>query len=67
MAIIKISLHLICYAYTLGIPSPKTEMDGSMVGHAYWEENKLEEIKQYCERDVVTVAQIYLRLNTCQY
>ena len=51
-------------AYTLGIPSPKTVMDGSMVGQAYWEENKLEEIKQYCERDVVTVAQIYLRLNS---
>lgn len=50
-------------AYTLGIPSPKTEMDGSMVGQAYWEEDRLEQIKQYCERDVVTVAQIYLRLN----
>ena len=50
-------------AYSLGIPSPKGEMDGSMVGRAYWEENRLEQIKQYCERDVVTVAQIYLRLN----
>ena len=50
-------------AYSLGIPSPKTVMDGSMVGLAYWQENRLEEIKQYCERDVVTVAQIYLRLH----
>ena len=50
-------------AYTLGIPSPKETMDGSMVGHAYWGENRLEEIKQYCERDVVTVAQVFLRLN----
>jgi len=50
-------------AYTLGIPSPKEEMDGSMVGRAYWEEDRLEQIKQYCERDVVTVAQIYLRLH----
>ncbi len=50
-------------AYTLGIPSPKGAMDGSMVGNAYWEENRLEEIKQYCERDVVAVAQVYLRLN----
>lgn len=50
-------------AYTLGIPSPKNEMDGSKVGQAYWQEDRLEEIKQYCERDVVTVAQVYLRLN----
>lgn len=50
-------------AYCLGIPSPKAVMDGSMVGPAYWEEDRLEEIKQYCERDVVTVAQIYLRLH----
>lgn len=50
-------------AYTLGIPSPKEQMDGSKVGHAYWHEDRLEDIKQYCERDVVTVAQVYLRLN----
>lgn len=50
-------------AYTLGIPSPKESMDGSKVGHAYWHEDQLDLIKQYCERDVVTVAQVYLRLN----
>jgi DNA polymerase elongation subunit (family B) len=50
-------------SYSLGIPSPKTVMDGSMVGQAYWADDRLEEIKQYCERDVVTVAQIYLRLH----
>jgi len=50
-------------AYTLGIPSPKEQMDGSKVGHAYWHDDQLEQIKQYCERDVVTVAQVYLRLN----
>lgn len=49
-------------AYTLGIPSPKEQMDGSKVGHAYWHEDRLEEIRQYCERDVLTVAQVYLRL-----
>lgn len=50
-------------AYSLGIPSPKEQMDGSKVGHAYWHEDRLEEIRQYCERDVVTAAQVYLRLN----
>lgn len=49
-------------SHTLGLPSPKDEMDGSMVGHYYWEKGALEEIKKYCEKDVVTVAQVYLRL-----
>ncbi len=49
-------------SYSLGIPSPKENLDGSKVGQCYWEENDLEKIKQYCERDVVTVAQVYLRL-----
>lgn len=49
-------------AYTLGIDSPKENLDGSKVGNCYWEEKDLEKIKQYCERDVVTVAQVYLRL-----
>ena len=50
-------------AYTLGIPSPKEQMDGSKVGHAYWHEDHLEQIRQYCERDVLTTAQVYLKLN----
>lgn len=49
-------------AYTLGIPSPKEGMDGSGVGSAYWAEKRLDDIRQYCERDVLTVAQIFLRL-----
>jgi DNA polymerase elongation subunit (family B) len=49
-------------AFTLGIPSPKENLDGSKVGQCYWEENDLLKIKQYCERDVVTVAQVFLRL-----
>jgi len=50
-------------AYTLGIPSPKEQLDGSKVGNAYWHDDQLEQIKAYCERDVLTVAQVYLRLN----
>jgi hypothetical protein len=50
-------------AFTLGIPSPKENLDGSKVGHTYWVDGELEKIKEYCERDVVTVTQVYLRLN----
>jgi len=32
-----------------------------MVRDVYYEENDLERIVQYCERDVVTVAQVFLR------
>lgn len=49
-------------AYVLGIPSPKDDIDGSMVRDVYYEEKDLDRIVSYCERDVVTVAQIFLRL-----
>ena len=53
-------------AHTLNIPSPKSDMDGSLVGAAYWQEDALEQIRMYCERDVLTVAQVYLRLHGLQ-
>ena len=55
------SLDLLAHAF--GIPSPKDDIDGSQVGHVYHEEHDLERIKRYCEKDVLTVAQVYLRLN----
>jgi hypothetical protein len=38
-------------------------MDGSMVGTVYWTERNLERIARYCEKDVIALAQIYLRMN----
>ena len=49
-------------AHVLGIPSPKDDMDGSMVRDVYYEEQDLERIITYCELDVVTTAQVFLRL-----
>tara|TARA_R110002020_G_scaffold259768_2_gene473810 strand:- start:161947 stop:162660 length:714 start_codon:yes stop_codon:yes gene_type:complete len=46
----------------LNIPSPKTDIDGSEVRDVFYEENDLNRIVLYCERDVVAVAQIILRL-----
>ena len=54
------SLNLL--ARTLGIPTPKDDIDGSMVGDVYWKEKNLDRIVTYCQKDVVTVAQVYLRL-----
>ena len=49
-------------AHVLGVPSPKEDIDGNMGRDVYYEENDLERIVQYCERDVITVAQVFLRL-----
>ena len=49
-------------ANILGIPSPKEDIDGSMVRHVYYVEQNLDRIIAYCELDVVTTAQVFLRL-----
>jgi DNA polymerase elongation subunit (family B) len=43
------------------IPSPKTEIDGSMVAGVYYEEKNLPKIVKYCENDVLAVAQLMMR------
>ncbi len=48
--------------HVLGIPSPKEDIDGSMVRQVYYEDKDLDRIIEYCERDVITVAQVLLRL-----
>lgn len=55
------SLNLLAHA--LGIPTPKDDIDGSMVWQVYWEEKNLQRIVNYCQKDVITVAQILLRLS----
>jgi DNA polymerase elongation subunit (family B) len=44
------------------IPSSKAEMDGSQVNTVYHDENNLEKIALYCRRDVVVLAQLFLKL-----
>ena len=34
----------------------------SEVGRVYWEENDLEKIVRYCQKDVVALVQVYQRL-----
>ncbi len=55
------SLNLL--AHSLGIQTPKDDIDGSMVWEVYWKEKNLPRIVTYCQKDVVTVAQIFLRMN----
>lgn len=45
----------------LGIPSPKESLDGSKV-YPYYRAGKLDEICEYCKRDVESVRAVYRRL-----
>ena len=46
------------------IPTPKDDIDGSMVCDIYWKENQLERIVTYCQKDVVALVQLFLRYRT---
>ncbi|WP_340064373.1 3'-5' exonuclease [Ascidiimonas aurantiaca] len=48
--------------HILGIPSPKEDIDGSEVRDVYYNDNDIDRIIDYCERDTIAVAQILLRL-----
>ena len=56
-----ISLDLL--AHVLGIPSSKTDIDGSMVQDVYYQDHNLSRIVDYCQRDVAVTANIILRFN----
>ncbi len=43
------------------VPSPKDDIDGSMVWQVYWEEKNLERIVEYCQKDTFALAQLLLR------
>ena len=48
-------------AAIFNIPSPKEDTDGSMVHELYWQLKDYQCIKKYCEKDVLTVVQLFLR------
>ena len=55
-----VSLELL--ANVFGIPTPKDDIDGSMVASMYWIEKDLFRIVQYCEKDVLTLANVFRRM-----
>ena len=55
------SLDLLCTS--LEIPSSKEgEITGDKVHKAYWEDDKLQEISEYCERDVMVLIDVIKKL-----
>ena len=53
------SLNLL--AAVFNIPSSKDDIDGSRVATVYWNERDLNRIATYCQKDVLIVAQLFLR------
>ena len=40
------------------IPSPKSDIDGSQVNAVYWKEGDVKRIAEYCQNDVLAIAQL---------
>ena len=55
-----VSLELL--AHVFGIPTPKDDIDGSMVASIYYIEKDLFRIVTYCEKDVLTLANVFRRM-----
>jgi hypothetical protein len=47
------SLNLLTHIFA--IPTPKDDIDGSMVCDVYWRENDLQRIVTYCPKDVIAI------------
>ena len=54
------SLALLCHVFK--IPTPKDDISGADVARVYYEENDLHRIAKYCEKDVVALIQLYLKI-----
>jgi len=55
----RISLDKLCMA--LGVPTPKGDMDGSMVGQ-YVADGRIDEVADYCKKDVAATRAVYRRM-----
>jgi len=53
------SLNLL--AAIFNIPTPKDDINGSDVARVYWEYQDIKRIVNYCQKDVITVAQLLLK------
>lgn len=55
------SLELL--AVSLGLNTPKSDIRGEEVSRAFWQSHEISRITEYCERDVLAVAQVILKLS----
>lgn len=59
------SLNLLAHLFE--IPTPKDDIDGSMVSATYWIDKDLERIKTYCQKDVVTVVRLFQKFSNQEF
>jgi hypothetical protein len=59
------SLELMCAAMNVE-SSKEGDVTGNRVHDAYWVENRLEAISQYCERDVLVLVKLIDKLKKLQ-
>jgi DNA polymerase elongation subunit (family B) len=57
-----VSLELL--VTSLGLTSPKDDIEGADVGRVFWEERDLSRIVKYCEKDVLSGVQAILKLSS---
>lgn len=48
---------------SLGLETPKSDIKGEEVGRVFWQEGDIDRISEYCQRDVLAVAQTLLKLS----
>ncbi len=53
------SLELLTHIFN--VPTPKDDMDGSQVAKVFYEDNDLDRIITYCEKDVIATIQLFRR------
>lgn len=53
------SMSLLCHIFN--VPTPKDDISGADVARVYYEENDLERIVVYCQKDVIALIQLFLR------
>lgn len=56
-----VSLELL--ATSLGLDTPKDDIRGDEVGRVFWQDRDISRITNYCEKDVLTTAQVILKLS----
>jgi DNA polymerase elongation subunit (family B) len=54
------SLALLCHVFN--IPTPKDDISGADVSRVYYVNKELKRIKTYCEKDVVALIQLFLKM-----
>lgn len=51
-------------SHVLGVPTSKDNLEGSMVHNHYWVEKGFEEIKNYCEQDVLCTMNCFSKISS---